>query len=247
MSNDFFPREPSRFDALINYVKTYIIKNSLQPGDPLPTETALARELGVSRGSVREAVKAMAALGIIEVRHGDGLYVRGFNLDAFLDMLSHVLLFDRSRVPEFLQVRRWLELAALDVIVARADQRTIDHLNAVIAQWEEHANQEDNAWRLDHREFHRVLNSVVRNDSLVALVDGFWILYNNLRLQGQVPITDVSPIEHCQNHRRLLNAIAARDLELAKERYLDSLGPIEKQMSEWDPAFVSRELLSSHT
>lgn len=227
-------RGPLRYRAVQDYLKQYIIENRLSPGDALPPETALAQDLGVSRGSVREAVKAMETLGIVEVRHGDGLFVRGFNLDAVLDLLSHALMCDRSRVPEFLQVRRWLELAALDVIVAQIDQPSIDRLEEIMASWQENAAQGRDAWRYDHREFHRSLNGIVGNDSLVALVDIFWLLYNSLRLQAQAPTGDVPPLTHWQNHRNLLDAILARDADLAKRMYVESLGPIERQMIDWD-------------
>ena len=54
-------------------IKQYITENKLESGDLLPPEGQLAIDLGVSRGSVREAIKALESLGIVEVRHGDGV------------------------------------------------------------------------------------------------------------------------------------------------------------------------------
>lgn len=67
----------------------------------------------------------MQTQGIVEVRHGNGLFVRGFNLDAVLHLPSHLLMHDPSRVPEFLQIRQWLELAALDGIPEAMSEDTI--------------------------------------------------------------------------------------------------------------------------
>ncbi len=61
----------------------------------------MATDLGVSRGSVREAIKALESLGIVEVRHGDGVRVRAFNFDSTFDLLSYGLVFDPRASPRF--------------------------------------------------------------------------------------------------------------------------------------------------
>ena len=81
-------RGPALSKAVRDYVKQYILDHKLQGGDALPPETQLAHDLGVGRSSVREAVKALQSLGIVEVRHGDGLYVREYNMDPILETLS---------------------------------------------------------------------------------------------------------------------------------------------------------------
>ncbi|HZQ05535.1 MAG TPA: GntR family transcriptional regulator, partial [Anaerolineae bacterium] len=74
-------------------IKNYIIENELRAGDPLPTEGELARQLDISRNSVREAVKSLEALGILEARSGSGLFVRNFNFDSILDNLPYGIMF----------------------------------------------------------------------------------------------------------------------------------------------------------
>ena len=69
-------RGPALSKAIQEYVKQFILENDLKGGDPLPSETHLVKDLGVGRSSVREAVKSLQSLGIVEVRHGDGLYLR---------------------------------------------------------------------------------------------------------------------------------------------------------------------------
>ena len=69
---------PPLYEVLQQKIKNYIIQNSLKPGDRLPSETELAQQLGVSRNSVREAVKALEMLDIVETRSGAGLFVGDF-------------------------------------------------------------------------------------------------------------------------------------------------------------------------
>ena len=80
-------RRPVLNELIRDYVKQHILDHGLSAGDPLPSETQLAQELGVGRGSVREAIKALQSLGIVEVRHGDGLYVRPYFIECFSDDL----------------------------------------------------------------------------------------------------------------------------------------------------------------
>ncbi len=70
-------RGPALHEAVRDYIKQYILDRKLKPGDPLPPEGQLAQELGVGRSSVREAVKALQSLGIIEARQGNGLQFKG--------------------------------------------------------------------------------------------------------------------------------------------------------------------------
>jgi len=81
-------------------IKKYITDKRLNPGDLLPPEGLLAENLGVSRGSVREAVKSLESLGIVESRRGDGVRVREFNFDSVFDFLSYGLVFQPSRAAE---------------------------------------------------------------------------------------------------------------------------------------------------
>lgn len=66
-------------------VKSYIIDHRFRPGDPLPGEGELARQLGISRPSLREAMKVLQTIGVIETRHGSGTYVGALSLDAVAD------------------------------------------------------------------------------------------------------------------------------------------------------------------
>src|SRR5690554_3018227 len=77
----------ARLRALTNDITTLILERGLLPGDPLPTEQELMAELGVGRNSLREAIKVLQALGIIDTRHGFGMFVAEENLNALHDSL----------------------------------------------------------------------------------------------------------------------------------------------------------------
>ncbi len=220
-------REPALNKAVQERVKSYITANHLAPGDPLPPEKQLAADLGISRGSVREAIKALESLGIIEVRHGTGVFVRGFNFDSMLDLLTFGLSFDPTKISEILQIRKWLETAAIGDVCERIAAEDIRNIEHVLAQWDERiANDEPTAD--EDRAFHRSLYQVIGNESLIALIDIFWVVYHSVHV---TKITkDVHPTTTIQDHRDILSAIKKRNASLARQQIQDHFRGFEERI-----------------
>src|SRR5215510_9635148 len=107
-------RSETIYRAAQERIKRYIVAHGLLPGDPIPTETTLARELGISRNSLREALKALAAAGVVETRHGLGTYVGKASLAPLIDGMAFNLALSIARnthtLREMLQVREILEV-----------------------------------------------------------------------------------------------------------------------------------------
>lgn len=97
-------RGPLLNRVIQDQIKQYIMDNRLGSGDLAAAGGPACRGSGVSRGLVREAIKALESLGIVEVRHGDGVRVRAFNFDSTFDLLSYGLIFDPTCVTEILQI-----------------------------------------------------------------------------------------------------------------------------------------------
>ena len=168
-------REPVLKRVIQDEIKKYITDKRLSPGDLLPPEGQLAESLGVSRGSVREAIKSLESLGIVESRRGDGVRVREFNFDSVFDFLSYGLVFQPARAAEILQIREWLEesaLASSAELISDADLAQIEELLAV---WEKKAAAGESAADED-RNFHRLLYASLGNASLLSLIDIFWVV-----------------------------------------------------------------------
>src|SRR4029079_14490017 len=116
-------------DEAIEKIKGMIVSGTLRPGDRLPKESELAADLGLSRNSLREAVRALALMRILDVRQGDGTYVTSLDPQLLLETLSFVVDFHRDdTVLEFLAVRRILEPAATAMAAARIGERQLDAL-----------------------------------------------------------------------------------------------------------------------
>src|SRR5260221_10945383 len=115
-------RPRSVTEDAIDKIRELIVSGSWGPGDRLPKESELAAELGLSRNSLREAVRALSQLRVLEVRQGDGTYVSSLEPDLLLEstgFISHLLLGETAVALS--EVRRILEAAAAALAAARID------------------------------------------------------------------------------------------------------------------------------
>src|SRR3954462_11361516 len=112
-----------------------LLSGELKPGDRLPPEKELSEALGLSRSSLREAVKALAIIRVLDVRRGDGTYVTSLTPSLLLDAMSFVVdIHQDASVLELFEVRRILEPAAAGLATPRMTEADIAHLRELLAQ-----------------------------------------------------------------------------------------------------------------
>ncbi len=210
-------RGPALSKAIQEYVKQFILENDLKGGDPLPSETHLVKDLGVGRSSVREAVKSLQSLGIVEVRHGDGLYLREYNMDPILETLSFSMRSDPVRFQELLRIRIWLETAVIREAVYKINQDEIAELESIMIQWQKRIDNGEEHLDLD-KQFHVVLYASVNNRTLMKLFDVFWIAFEDLRQRTN---PDDNPAITVPQHQGVLDAVKLRDPDLATQRLIE--------------------------
>src|SRR4051812_13775013 len=100
-------------DQAIDGIKELISSGRFEPGDRLPKENELASLLGVSRGSLREAIRALELVGVVQAKQGDGTYITSLAPSLLLDVMSIVVGFSNEAAAlELLEIRRLLEPAA---------------------------------------------------------------------------------------------------------------------------------------
>jgi DNA-binding FadR family transcriptional regulator len=208
-------------------VKDFITQHGLGPGDLLPPEGQIAEDLGVSRGSVREAIKSLESLGIVEVRHGDGVRVREFNFDSIFDFLSFGLVFQPTRAAEILQVREWLELAAVGEVAATITEAELDQIEVLLVAWEKKAAAGEPTSAED-RSFHRMLYASLGNASLLSLIDIFWVVYHALPVHALRDDADARAT--VQAHRDILDALRRRNPLLARQRMSSHFRNIQQRI-----------------
>lgn len=213
-------------------IKRYIVEANLRVGDRLPTEDELARLLGASRTAVREALSGLEALGIIEVRHGSGRYVREFNFSAILDNLAYSMLFEVDTFEAILDVRQALEVYFLPGAVAALSPDKLTEMSQLLQTME--AQGVSRGWdtrllELDMA-FHRALYTDIGNDLLLKLLDVFWTVHKDLRSRKPYETKDVPG--YLKQHRALLEAIAQHDVPLAQQRLVAHFEGVREWISQ---------------
>ena len=215
-------RAPLLYRSVQEAIKEYILDAGLHPGDMLPPETELARQLGVSRTSVREAVKALESLGLLEVRRGSGLVVREFSLQPLIEHLPYGR-FDLDELAEITEIRRVLEVGMIEAAMAAMPAATLDDLRRIIAQMEARAAQGVTAYAED-RLFHQLLFEALGNQTVLSLLDVFWLTFN--KASAHVDLHDTDPLHTAADHVAIVEAIAASDVKATRralDRHYDGL------------------------
>ncbi|MFI7010896.1 FadR/GntR family transcriptional regulator [Streptomyces sp. NPDC050145] len=201
-------------DEAIEKIKGMIVSGALRPGDRLPKESELAAELGLSRNSLREAVRALSLIRILDVRQGDGTYVTSLDPQLLLEALSFVVDFHRDdTVLEFLAVRRILEPAATALAAGSITSGELDRLSAQLdALGPQPSVEELVAADLD---FHRGIVKASGNSVLCSLLDGLSGPTTRARVwRGLTQEDAVSRTLH--EHRAILAALRDGDGEAAR-------------------------------
>ncbi|PAK26993.1 GntR family transcriptional regulator [Streptomyces sp. alain-838] len=201
-------------DEAIEKIKDMIVSGRLAPGDRLPKESELAAGLGLSRNSLREAVRALSLIRILDVRQGDGTYVSSLDPQLLLEAIGFVVDFHRDdTVLEFLAVRRILEPAATAMAASRITEAELDALDAALDALGAEPSVEDLI--AADLEFHRAVVRGSGNSVLCSLLDGLSGPTTRARVWRGLTQED-AVARTLREHRAILDALRDRDAEAAR-------------------------------
>jgi GntR family transcriptional repressor for pyruvate dehydrogenase complex len=218
-------------DEAILKIKGMITRGELGPGDRLPPEKELSERLGLSRSSMREAVKALEVIRVLDVRRGDGTYVTSLEPRLLLEAISFVVdLHDDDSVLELFAVRRILEPEATALAAARATPELLDRLTAHIDSVDGSTSVEG---LVDHDlEFHRAIADAAGNRYLASLIDS--LSSSTVRARIWRGLTQENAVERTlSEHRGIVAALARGDVELARALTLVHVSGVEAWLREW--------------
>ncbi|MGI5227806.1 FadR/GntR family transcriptional regulator [Actinoallomurus sp. CA-142502] len=201
-------------DEAIEKIKGMIVSGELRPGDRLPKEADLAAQLGLSRNSLREAVRALSLVRILDVRQGDGTYVTSLEPKALLDGLSFIVdLHHDATVLEFFEVRRILEPAATALAAQQISLEAVDSLRDHLGRVTGESSVEDLVE--NDLEFHRRIAEAAGNSVLYSLVDT--LCGPTIRARVWRGLTQEGALRRTlDEHHAILDALAARQADVAR-------------------------------
>jgi DNA-binding FadR family transcriptional regulator len=199
----------SALDTALHGLRALIADGALRPGDRLPSEGELCERLGVSRGSLREAIRTLAALGVLETRHGSGSYVSELRAADLIGSLSLTVgLLPMAGVLELTELRRVLEPHAAALAAARIDEDTVASLDRVLSEIES-TTDFDAQSRLDH-EFHMAISEVAGNDAHTSLIDVLRSRSRAYRISDPDDAAELK-VHSDAGHRAILRGLASAD------------------------------------
>ncbi len=200
-------------DQAITKIKELIMSGEFKAGSKLPRGQVLAAKLGLSRNSLREAVRALTLIGVLDTRVGDGTYVTSLDADLLLAGMGFVgELLDGSTLLEVHQVRRILEPVATGLAATRLTEDDFLALEACLEQMEEAETTQ--AFIDADAEFHRIIVLAAGNATLASLIQN--LSGGMLRARLWRTITEQDAVEITrQRHRDIYVALRAGDAERA--------------------------------
>lgn len=199
------------YEAVQEEIKAYIIDNALKPGDLLPSEVELVQQLGVSRNSVREALKSLETLGVLEARPGVGIMVRAFSFDPLLENLAYGLMFDQKELIDIIEVRYQLEYGMSGQAVRAVTEDQLRRLRNILRRMRvaaENGKYSDE----DDRAFHQALWENVNNIMLGKILDIFWMIHHQSRRRDSISAPP-DPVRTYERHAAIVEALEKRDVE----------------------------------
>ena len=207
-------------DALL----AHIVGNGLKQGDMLLPEPRLAEALGIGRSSLREAIKSLEAFGLLEARHGVGVFVQSVSIEPVLRVLQFTLLDDSGELVELLELRRLIELSLAPQMIETLTPGDVADLELTVAQMQARAVRGE-AFPEEDRVFHRQLLANSASRLTIKLLDTFWLIFTRAvtTVEGLV---DPEPKVTASLHRDIVSAVQAEDLEALRAaivRHYDSV------------------------
>jgi len=199
------------YEDIVERFSKKIENGDWKNGDKLPTERELAEILGVSRTSIREALRAMELIGMVESRVGDGTYVKALSLDTAFNSVVGAFNADSDFVLEMYEVRILLESYTITLAAKRRTEEHLELLRKTLKDMEEDIRQGNKALESDNQ-FHFIIAQAAGNRALLSILTLCTELFNSSIKMANLP---VNPQDIVEEHQKMYEALRNQDSALA--------------------------------
>jgi DNA-binding FadR family transcriptional regulator len=218
-------------DEAVEQIEQAIYAGKLTPGDRLPPERELAEIFGLSRMTIRDALRILESNGLVEIRLGanGGAFVREPNFGSLSHSISSMIKFKRATLLELAEARKIIETATAELAAKRATEEDLEAMRLAVEEADE-AFAEDDTYYMPHSvAFHVALAKAANNYLLELTVQSFRTLFFNV-LEQLLPTTDMAE-RAITDHRAIYEAVKARDGALARRLMAEHLTYFEQQLT----------------
>ena len=206
------------YENAVDQIQTLILRKKCKPGDRLPSERSLAEQFHISRHSLREALRILNVIGLIEIKVGDGIYVKEVNFLPYIESvnlsISSRLQMERDSFIKLWEVRKILEVGMVDLSTRQITEPFLKSLWRCIEEMEKHIGNQDVFISFGIR-FHRLIADAGQNEILLLI----WDTLANLirRSHDKIYRISRSPKRSLLAHKRIYLALKKRDVRKAVE------------------------------
>jgi len=200
-------RRDRLYQGIVSQIEALLARGELKPGDQLPAERILAEQFEVSRPSVREALRSLELLGIVETRRGGGTFVRQGQPDDLARPLSSIMSRGHS-VSDVIDVRGLIEPAVAERAAQNITDAELEELRTVLRA-QERKVEAGEAYVDEDTRFHEVIGQAARNELLVTVLGVVWSVLRSSREEWLQ--TEKRAHTSIRAHRRILAALESHD------------------------------------
>lgn len=220
-------------------ITNLILMGEIKPGDKIPTEVEFTHQLGVGRNSVREAIKMLTFVGILEIRRGEGTFVSKKLSSPIINPLLMSLVYEEKTAEELVQLRLLLDIAVIPTIIANLTEDGIKQLNdaneAMYAVAKNLDYDKDLLLNLDIQ-FHKVYHSLTKNRLLVKIYETIYMLF----MSSVKESLNNDPDFAYNSHKGLIGALQDRDAAKVEKNLRESLYPWESVVMKMEQRKVEK-------
>ena len=222
----------SIYQKIIKELKHGIMHGALRPGDKLPSERDLSKMLGVSRTSLREALKLLEVSGLITIKRGQGAFIANNDPDEYIRRFMNHIFLDDKKIAELFQIRRLLETQA---VVWACEKGTDYQLLAILKLVEGTVEKKQKAAAKDvailfeqDSKFHYLLAKAANNSVLALIMDDLLDIMSDSRVKSVS--VEGRPQKSLMEHLQIAKALVKRDCLGAKKAMMMHLDGVEKDL-----------------
>jgi GntR family transcriptional repressor for pyruvate dehydrogenase complex len=209
-------------------LKQNIVNGTWMSGEKLPSENELVQMFGVSRISVREALKQLVSLGLVETRQGEGTFVKHLEANSYMNDLLHLIVLKREEIIELIKYREIIEVGTIALAVERAEESDLLALEKNVLAHEKFKDDRERAAQLD-LDFHLLIAKASKNPFVIKANSLMKDVFHAVMTKT---VEEMGTSHGLYYHKKLIAAIKARDKESAVSIMREHLVDSEKQWSD---------------
>ncbi|MBC2721894.1 FadR/GntR family transcriptional regulator [Desulfosporosinus sp.] len=224
------------YQEVLKQINHLIVDGKLRPGDRLMGEREMAVELGVSRTTLREALRTMEFLGWVEIKPGDGTFIRDIHLNEVISPLALALSVEPTRIDELWETRITLEVECAGLAALRASKEDLQQISHALRDMKSSLHDLDAYAKADMR-FHFHVTQASQNSMMHRLLQTFVVhIFDLIKKTGPLRFShDIGGLNTIQEHISIYEAIASQEAEQARTLMRKHLEASRNEIGGSDP------------